>query len=62
MSVIAYNYHTNPTAIGTHFSDKQLHVPKILLTNDMSLVEKLDELREFLFRCKIMWRLSLRLR
>ena len=51
-SISTNNCHTNPIATGTYFPDKQ-RVPKILLTNVMSLVPKIDELREFLFRCEI---------
>ena len=38
---------TSTSSIQTNFSDTQ-HVPKVLLTNVMSLVAKVDELREFL--------------
>jgi hypothetical protein len=43
---------TSTSSIQTNFSDTQ-HVPKVLLTNVMSLVSKVDELREFLLRYEI---------
>jgi hypothetical protein len=43
---------TSTSSILTNFSDTQ-HVPKVLLTNVMSLVPKVEELREFILRYEI---------
>jgi hypothetical protein len=43
---------TSTSSIQTNFSDTQ-HVPKVLLTNVMSLVPKVEELREFILRYEI---------